>query len=58
MVLNFLLQSRMAVVLARLRTGPPIDGHDIYVENTERQLEDEGVCSLDVLTTNNTSPYP
>ena len=27
MVLNLLLQSRMPVVLARLRTGPQIDGN-------------------------------
>ena len=54
MVLNFLLQSRMPAVLARLRTGPQIDGNLCGMNG--RTLEDDGVCWLDVFTTNNTSP--
>ena len=53
-VLNLLLQSRMPVVLARLRTVSQIDEH-LWGINA-KTLEDERVCRLDVLTTNNTSP--
>ena len=42
MVLNLLLQSRMPVVLARLRTDPQIDGNLGGIN--EKLLEDEGVC--------------
>ena len=44
----------MPVVLARLRTGSQIDENLCGING--RLLEDEGVCSLDVFTTNNTSP--
>ena len=43
MVLNLLLQSRMPVVLARLRTDPQIDGN-LGGNKQKKLLEDEGVC--------------